>query len=456
VDFASDVWVGRAPVESAAQARAFVDKVITYERLETPDGEHAVDTSYLQKVLFAADWWGREIQSRQTDTSVPPEEGTFTHVAGTSTTKVRTKFDLTMNGGNPSHRLVARRTDTDVVVPFDPSASSGELAWSFRTSETYATQSAAPTRFVRVTGPEADIDPEFLFWDPVGLEGAAHEKEDMRAKIKSWYPNFSSVTRFYADHFDLSTPPPLQPLEEAPLRAELNNGWHFVSLTGHGWPGGCCGVNVAAHPDFANHRKYSIAFADSCSTARPDSTDSFGEVAAIDPDGGMVAYVGNTRYSWIGVGDNYEQFFWCALKAFGRTGPAAGLRLATSGIRAVWTIYAQTPYGDPEMPAWTDVPKAQELSVPETVFWGDPLEVVARHLGSGASGHTVTVLEETESGPHLLGTKTTDSGGRVRFPLPGHRTDTVTLQVTASRNGFKPAVAHVTARARRVLVRPPS
>ncbi|WP_373500582.1 C25 family cysteine peptidase, partial [Desulfococcus sp.] len=446
VDLWSDVWVGRASVESGARAMAFVDKVLTYERLETPDGESGVDATYLQKVLYASAYWGREFQSRQPDTSIPPAEGNFTHAAASNATKVRTRFDLTLSGTTSSHRLVARLASSQVVVPYNTAANAANLGWYFAASDTYATQSATPTRFVRVLGPETDIDPGFFFWDPMGLELAAQEKENLRVLMNGWYPSFATVERHYEDYFDLSPPPPLVPLEAPVLRGALNNGVHFTSLTGHGWSGGCCGINTSSQPDFSNDRKYFIAFADSCSTARPDGVDSTAEVATVDPDGGAVAYVGNTRYSWIGIGDNYEQFFWGKLSMLGRTGPAAGLRLATGAIHVLWTVYAQTLFGDPEMPVWTDVPQTQEVAHPASVAWGGTVNVTVRRLGSPVAGHRVTLMggwTDSSRRPVVYESKTTNSFGQAGFQLPSSGAPVGMLTITVTQWNMKPYTGRI-------------
>lgn len=446
VDLWSDVWVGRASAETGAQARAFVDKVLTYERLETPDGQSSVDATYLQKVLYASAYWGREHHWRQADTSIPPAEGTFTHAAASNTTKVRTRFDLTLSGTTPSHRLVARQAASQVVVPYNTAASAASLGWYFAASDAYAAQSATPTRFVKVLGPEGDIDPNSFFWDPTGLELAASEKEYLRGLMNGWYPSFTSVERHYEDYFDLSAPPPLIPLEAQTIRAALNNGVHFCSLTGHGWSGGCCGIDTSGEPDFSNERKYFIAFADSCSTARPDGGDSAAEISTLDPDGGAVAYIGNTRYSWIGVGDNYEQFFWGKLSMLGRAGLAAGLRLATGGVHVLWTVYAQTLFGDPEMPVWTDVPQTQEVAHPASVAWGGTVSVTVRRLGSPVAGHRVTLMggwTDSSRRPAVYESKTTNSFGQAGFQLPSSGAPVEMLTITVTQWNMKPYIGRI-------------
>lgn len=445
VDFWSDVYVGRVSVESGALAAAFVDKVLTYERLEAPGGA-AVDSTYLQKILYASAYWGREGLSRQADTTTPPAEGRFTHVNGTTTTKIRTNFDLTLSGGTPSHQLIARAA-TQFVIPYNTAANAGNLGWYFTTSDSYATQSATPTRFIKALGPEADINPNSFFWDPTGLELAAAEKENLRSLMNGWYPDFSGVERHYEDYFDLSAPPPIVPLEDDTVRAALDNGVHFASLSGHGWWGGCCGINIASQPDFANNRRFFIAFGNSCSTARPDGADSLAEVSLADPDGGAVGYVGNTRYGWIGVGDNYEEFFWGKLSMLERLGPAAGLRLATGGVRQLWTFYTQTLFGDPEMPVWTRPPALQEVTHPASVAWGGSVTVTVRKLGAPVAGHRVTLLggwTTSAQPPRVLLTKTTNSFGQASFTLPGTGTPLTQVQVTATRTNFKPYVGSIT------------
>jgi Peptidase family C25 len=429
IDFNSDVWVGRVPAATAAEVKAYVDKVMTYEDLRAPGSVAPVGAAYLRKVIYAADYWGRADHSRQNDTSIPPAESRFTHVDGTTTSKLHVEFDVTLESGNPSHRLVARVGDAETVIPYNTSANAANLGWFFTTTDSYATQTDTPTRFVKVRGPEASSGPDAFFWDPVALEKGAKEKEALRAMMDGWWPSFDSVQRHYADYFDLAPPPPLVPLESATLRDAIDGGAHFLSLTGHGSWSGCCGVSVNAQPDFANDHNYFIAFADSCSTGQPDDVDSLAEISVIDENGGAVAYVGNTRYSWIGTGDNYEQFFWCMLRANGRVGPAAGMRLATDGVSSVWTSYAQTLYGDPALRVWNHVPKQLDVRHPSRIPIREllPFEVLI-------DGKPVRDARVTVRGKDVFLSKKTSPEGRVAFELPAEAQE---LEVTVtSREGM--------------------
>jgi hypothetical protein len=440
IDFASDVWVGRIPLDSAAQAKAYVDKLITYEDLRVPGGA-AVDVAYLRRIVYAADYWGRPANGRQADTTIAAAEGRFTHIAGQTQTRLHLDFDLTLSMGSPMHRLVARTGTAQSVIPYNTVAHAANLGWYFTTADDYATQSASPTRFVILLGPQADIDADWFFWDPVALEGAGQEKETLRTMMNGWWPAFTDVHRHYADYFDIAPPPALVPLEESTLRDELDAGAHFLSLTGHGWWGGCCGIDVAGRPDFANDGRCFIAYADSCSTGRPDGVDSAAEVSVVDANGGAVAYVGNTRYSWIGVGDNYEQVFWCMLKASGRAGPAAGLRLATDGVRSIWAMYAQTLYGDPALRVWDHVPRRLVVKHPDWLTWHEPLQIAVLNDNGPLPGARVTLL-----GEGIFVSAKTGDDGRVVLTLP-HDKVPVDVQLTvSSRKGFDYRVRLGTAR----------
>lgn len=441
VDFAPDVYVGRASVETGEQARGFVDKIIAYEKLEDDLGT-AIDTDYLKKIVYAAAIWGKwKRHYRQTDTSIPPEEGRFTHVGGATETKLHLDFDVTLSGGTPSRQIVAREGGNDTLILYNTSAGATNLGWYFCTDNTYGTQSATATRFVRIRGPETSIDPDHFDWDVTGLESSVVEKEDLRGRMDSWFSQFDQVQRHYDDYFDLSPPPPLQKLVSADIKSAIDGGCHFLSLTGHGNSGGCCGININTQ-DFANDKKFFVAFADSCSTAKIDANDSAGEVLTIDPDGGGVAYVGNTRYSWIGIGDNFERFFWNKLAVCGRPGVAAGLRASSGGSRWVWVIYAQNFFGDPEMPVYTQMPRTLQVNHPRSVNWGGSFTVNVRSGSTNLRGAKVTILAGWRGGttaPDLLESKHTNAKGNAGFRLPARgKKPPERLRITVVQTNYKP------------------
>ncbi|MHA1376611.1 MAG: C25 family cysteine peptidase, partial [Promethearchaeota archaeon] len=137
VDFNYDLWVGRASVDNQDQAAAFVNKVISYEKLKTSAGID-IDTSYLQQIMYAASYFEIHSQSSQYDNTRPPDEGRFTHVNGTTETKITTDFDIELYRIFPSfnlvftnYRLVAIKNHQRIVIPYKENASATNLGWFF-------------------------------------------------------------------------------------------------------------------------------------------------------------------------------------------------------------------------------------------------------------------------------------------------------------------------------------
>ena len=107
------------------------------------------------------------------------------------------------------------------------------------------------------------------------------------------------------------------------MRAALNGGCHFLTLSGHGGPAGCCDIYVSLDPDFSNAGNYFIAFAQSCSTASPDEgDDSLGERSVTDSNGGAIGYVGYSRTSF-SLG--YEGLLLVCVEAIPPVGSRSGI-----------------------------------------------------------------------------------------------------------------------------------
>lgn len=449
----ADIWVGRIPAESGSQVRAYVDKLITYEDLKVPGSSTAiVDPAYTKQVLFAADHWSGVGQYRQADLSVPPAENLFTHAPNAWTTHLTLSFDIALVGDVPNWTLYAVRNGERPEIHYGMSGN--QTFWFFADDDSFTNQSDVPTRFVLIFGNGTTNDADNFIWYPTAIDQGMDEKETMRGLMQTFFPAFTDVHRYYADFYDLTAPPTLEKLEQAAFKKALNQGPHFVSLTGHGWWGGCCSLDALNQPDFATNRQYFIAFADSCSTARPDrpigydGSDSLGEVSVLDPDGGAVAYVGNTRYSWIGTGAGYEQMFWQLLSegtAFpettppkpqktARVGVAAGLRLTTGGS-SFWTHCAQILYGDPALKVWTNVPGSKphvywkpdrEWLILSVVHPGDP---VMSRFNRGDLVTNVRVTLTTDNGTFFASGRT-NSFGQVRLSLRDYTSRNGPLRLT--------------------------
>src|SRR6185503_15781620 len=114
-------------------------------------------------------------------------------------------------------------------------------------------------------------------------------------------------------------------------RTALDASPHLVSLSGHGNPDGCCGVGRGVATALTNRWTTSVAFADSCLTNAFDQ-ESLGEAMVLDPDGGGVGYVGNTRFSWVGCGDDFSRAFFHRLTTTRHLGALNDTRCTTSAL----------------------------------------------------------------------------------------------------------------------------
>src|SRR5687768_10988004 len=101
------------------------------------------------------------------------------------------------------------------------------------------------------------------------------------------------------------------------------------------------------------------------------------------------------------------------LNANGRVGPAAGMRLATDGVRSIWTSYAQTLFGDPALRVWDHVPNQLVVKHPELIPERKllPFEVL---IDDGP----VPDARVTVRGEGVFLSKKTSPDGRVAFELP--------------------------------------
>lgn len=110
-----------------------------------------------------------------------------------------------------------------------------------------------------------------------------------------------------------------------------------------------------------NNNRYFIAFADSCLTNAFESNDSMSEELLKNPNGGAVAYLGHTRFSWIGLGDDYQRAFFHELVHTRHLGLMHRSRLDILQSHPndhyhKWTVLALNLLGDPEMEVWKSKP----------------------------------------------------------------------------------------------------
>jgi hypothetical protein len=372
VHWTTDLSVGRAPVQSAAEAQAFVDKAIAYGNL----GQALVfwgRSSWLERVVIASSNWGGGIRVWR-GLSSPPGNNQFR--AGSDTTVI----NLGSMPANFDNQLIAEISNTDRrELPYNAHSSPASRGWHFAKSATDHAPPVLslsifginfdiplPSQWIVVHGPAVERDPPTYLFDWTGQDGSMADQEQLRVQLANDLPGWSEVSRLYEDMTDLTpaetAAAPIGYLTSARLQTALNGSPHIVSLSGHGNPDGCCGAGAWMASMLTNGRPGFIGYADSCLTGAVDSEDSFAEALLKNPNGGAVAYVGSTRFSWISVGDDVQRAFFSRLKQTRHIGLLNDCRMGALDFDywhayARWIAMSLTLFGDPEMSVWRFAPK---------------------------------------------------------------------------------------------------
>ncbi|HEX5110827.1 MAG TPA: C25 family cysteine peptidase [Vicinamibacterales bacterium] len=362
----TDVSVGRAPVQSATEAGTFVDKVIAYEKFVAPDGTW-LDGDWPRRIVIASSNWGDPVTIQPT-ASATPGDNQFHASAGVTVCKLQNTpgafdFQLIADISDSDRRELAFRT-TGGTAP----------GWYFARSATNHTPSKIdislpwftfsfpiPSQWIVVHGTAAELNPRWYLFDNVAQDGSMADQEQLREQLRTEVPGWNVVSRLYKDETDLTpaqaAAAPIQHLTSTRVRDALNARPHIVSLSGHGNSDGCCGASRWMAQSLTNGWHTFIGYADSCLTSQFDSEDAFSEDLLKNPNGGAVAYVGNSRFSWIGVGDDHQRAFFHRLTSTPHIGLMNDTRCTAVDLGywhayARWIIFALNLMGDPEMRVW--------------------------------------------------------------------------------------------------------
>ncbi len=404
----TDVSVGRAPVASAQQARAFVNKVLAYESFRTPDGGF-LNGNWPRRLVVAADNWGGPVTVFPTSAN-PPGDNQYRNAGSHALIKLATVPDRL------ERQLIADISDSDRrELVFKPSGGAGP-GWYYARSGTDLSVSEfhfkvlwfnirfpIPTQWIVVHGAAAEITPRWFLLDHPAQDGSMADQEALREQLRVEIPGWDQVSRYYKDETDLTpaqvAAAPLQHLTSARIAAALNAAPHVVSLSGHGSSGGCCGAGTGIAMTATNGAHPFIVYADSCLTGQFDSEDAFAEELLKNPSGGAVAYVGSSRFSWISAGDDHQRAFFRRLTSTRHIGLANDVRVAALDMSywhayARWCIFSLNLLGDPEMRIWRGYHRPWGV---EVIWKGDrrvPLVVKVKQPRRPKPGEPVEDFED--------------------------------------------------------------
>jgi hypothetical protein len=283
-----------------------------------------------------------------------------------------------------------------------------------------------------------------LWQDPYTDEGVA---KDMICR-EYVPPQFDPVIKLYqsqgTENLDTVT-------------AEINRGCGFYNHDGHG---STSAQDVGGWPYFytydmdalTNAPRYGICYSIGCWTGAFD-LDCVGEHFVLAPNGGGVAYIGNSSYGWgspgnpgYGYSDRFDAEFYH--QVFSEGVHSIGQALALTKVHFIpysreanvyrWHQYELNLLGDPEMPLWTDRPRQIVLTVPPSVPAGPTrLQVTARD-SSGAAIDSALVCAQ-ESG--VYATAWTNLAGQAALDLV--LPSSGSLRVTVTAPNFLPETCDV-------------
>lgn len=369
IDYTPDISLGRAPVRSATEADTFVNKVIAYEKFECPDGT-SLNDDWTTRVVLASENWDGNLEITA-DANHPPGGNRYHHPAEESYSLISLEslpnwnWSLLASIAEADVRLVPYRTDAAEIgrgwyfarssVDLSPNTSSilfpnGEFLWV-----------PSPSQWIVVYGTAEELTPISYILNNTQLDSSLADQEQLRQQIQNEMPGFKTIERLYQDIEDMTpqqiAAAPVELITTNGLRDALNEGPHIVSLSGHGDNNKCCKLDRALADSLTNGYHAFIAYADSCLTNQLDG-DALSEHLIRNPNGGAIAYIGNTRFSWIGIGDDFQRQFF---KKWSELGGNAHLGLLNDTRAHLvnhlwaysrWAVLSLNLMGDPEMPLW--------------------------------------------------------------------------------------------------------
>jgi hypothetical protein len=190
---------------------------------------------------------------------------------------------------------------------------------------------------------------------------------------------FDPITKLY---HDLGNESPTT------VKAAINDGQNIINHDGHCWytvmGAGTGYLGISDMDALYNNPRNSILYSIGCWPAAFDY-DCIAEHFINNPNGGGVAFIGNSRYGWgspgnplYGYSDKFDQQFFASL--FSKDIYHIGAAVADMKSYYVpfsrqenvyrWHQYQVNLLGDPEMPIWTDTPQILASQHPDTVLTG--------------------------------------------------------------------------------------
>jgi hypothetical protein len=172
-----------------------------------------------------------------------------------------------------------------------------------------------------------------------------------------------------------------------------------------------------------------LIYADACLTNRFEVDDAVSEVLLKTATGGMAAYVGNTRFGWMGTGAEIERAFWRYLPVMRNVGLLHNTKAWYADSDAgCWTNFSLNLLGCPEMPLWFGSPEGLVVNHPSSVLPPSSIDVLVKSPEGTPLGDARVCMTDADD---LFELHFTDAAGRTVFSTAGLATgSTVRITVT--------------------------
>jgi len=223
---------------------------------------------------------------------------------------------------------------------------------------------------------------EILWSDPYTDSGLGLDMID----VESVPPRFDPIEKQYQSQGNES---------RESVIASLNDGVGHFLHNGHAWWTVLgCGDGYLDRADasgLTNALRQPLVYSIGCWPASFDK-DCVAERFLENPNGGAVAFIGNSRYGWgspgnpgYGYSDRFMAAFYRQLFLKGQHHAGTALAAAKASFIPLsqsenvyrWHQYEVNLLGDPELPLWTDTPAALNVSHPDSLpADGGPIDIV--------------------------------------------------------------------------------
>jgi hypothetical protein len=194
---------------------------------------------------------------------------------------------------------------------------------------------------------------DVLWWSPYTDQGIHKNKIEEES-----FPAYFEITKLYDSQGTLSP---------SAFKNALRQGQGLTNHDGHGWI-----------------PKYGILASIGCWTSAFDF-NAIGESFVNSPNGGGIAFIGNSSYGWgspgnpgFGYSDRFDSRIFYSLFVEDNFHLGAALSLSKAYFIPYsreknvyrWHQYQLNLLGDPEMPVWTDIPETLVVSYPQSIPLG--------------------------------------------------------------------------------------